>query len=74
MVMLETGDAGLGTSPSPGVTKPTAIVDEANGIVASGGGGGTRTTHQTPTTITITPNADAKMRLNPIQRIRSVSR
>jgi hypothetical protein len=52
----------------------SAIVDEANGIVASGGGGGTRTTHQTPTTITITPNADAKMRLNPIQRIRSVSR
>ena len=43
--MLETGDAGLGTSPSPGATKPAAIVDDANGIVASGGGGGTRTTH-----------------------------
>jgi hypothetical protein len=39
----------------------------ANGILASGGGGGTRTTHQTPTTMTTTPNADAKMRLNPIQ-------
>jgi hypothetical protein len=74
MVMLETGDAGLGTSPSPGATKPAAIVDDANGIVASGGGGGTRTTHQTPTTITITPNADANMRLNPIQRMSSVSR
>ena len=72
--MRATADAGLATLPRPGATKPTAIVDEANGIVASGGGGGTRTTHQTPTTITITPNADAKMRLNPIQRIRSVSR
>ena len=39
----------------------------ANGILASGGGGGTHTTHQTPTTMTTTPNADAKMRLNPIQ-------
>ncbi len=39
----------------------------ANGILASGGGGGTRTTHQTPTTMTTTPNAEAKMRLNPIQ-------
>jgi hypothetical protein len=39
----------------------------ANGMFASGGGGGTRTTHQTPTTMTTTPNADAKMRLNPIQ-------
>jgi len=39
----------------------------ANGILASGGGGGTRTTHHTPTTITTTPNAEAKMRLNPIQ-------
>jgi hypothetical protein len=43
-----------------------AIVDDANGIVASGGGGGTRTTHQTPMTITRTPNADARMRLRPI--------
>ena len=39
----------------------------ANGMFASGGGGGTRTTHQTPTTMTTTPNAEAKMRLNPIQ-------
>jgi hypothetical protein len=39
----------------------------ANGILASGGGGGTRTTHHTPTTMTTTPNAEAKMRLNPIQ-------
>ena len=39
----------------------------ANGILASGGGGGTRTTHQTPTTMTTTPSAEAKMRLNPIQ-------
>ncbi len=39
----------------------------ANGILASRGGGGTRTTHHTPTTITTTPNAEAKMRLNPIQ-------
>jgi hypothetical protein len=39
----------------------------ANGILASGGGGGTRTTHHTPTTMTATPNAEAKIRLNPIQ-------
>ena len=39
----------------------------ANGILVSGGGGGTRTTHHTPTTMTTTPNAEAKMRLNPIQ-------
>ena len=38
----------------------------ANGILASGGGGGTRTTHQTPTTMTRTPNAEAKIRLRPI--------
>ena len=39
----------------------------ANGILASGGGGGTRTTHHTPATMTTTPNAEAKMRLKPIQ-------
>jgi hypothetical protein len=55
------------TSPGFVFIESVAIVDEANGIVASGGGGGTRTTHQTPTTITRTPNADARMRLRPIQ-------
>lgn len=39
----------------------------ANGMLASGGGGGTRTTHHTPTAMTTTPNAEARMRLNPIQ-------
>ena len=70
--MRDTGIAGIATEPAP--TELAATVDDANGIVDSGGGGGTRTTHQTPTTITITPNADAKMRLNPTQRMSSVSR
>ena len=70
--MRDTGIAGIATESVP--TELAAIVDDANGIVDSGGGGGTRTTHQTPTTITITPNADAKMRLNPTQRMSSVSR
>jgi hypothetical protein len=71
-VIRDTCNAGLATESVP--TEPAATVDDANGIVDSGGGGGTRTTHQTPTTITITPNADAKMRLNPTQRMSSVSR
>ena len=66
-VMLDVGATSVIALPDPGAAELVAIVDVANGIVASGGGGGTRTTHQTPTTIASNPKADAKMRLKPIQ-------
>jgi len=65
--MMFTEDARAEVSPAFDAIAFDTTDVVANGILASGGGGGTRTTHHTPTTMTTTPNAEAKMRLNPIQ-------
>jgi hypothetical protein len=62
-----TEDGRADVSPVFDATVFDATDVVANGILASRGGGGTRTTHHTPTTMTTTPNAEAKIRLNPIQ-------